>query len=589
MKVEEVDQILLTVTQRRLKSITQEMGLVMLRTARSPILSEARDFVTGLYDAKGRMLEQTEYVPILAFAVPPSLEHIIRQFGEEVYPGDIILHNDPFTGGNQPADVKVVKPIFHKDRLIAWSVINGHQADIGGAVAGGYNPNAREIWQEALRIPPVKLYEAGKLRRDVWNLIFGNVRFPIVAEDIQAAIGGCTIGERQLLRLVEKYGWERFAQTLERLLDATEHMMREEIRALPDGEYVGEHDVFYDGIRPGSRMKVRVTVRIKGDHIVFDYTGSSPQTPGYVNAPYSSTASATLLTFLMCVNPDLPHNDGIIRPITITVPEGTFLNPRYPAATTFGNRLSDQISSAIFKALSQAIPDRVTAGWNSTHIATVVGVDPRRNEPYVDILFLGGKGGGGATRGVDGYDHIGMISCGGGLLAQDPEIFEARDPHLIDRFEYAQDSAGAGQWRGGLGVELQFRFLGKDTMISAYGDGIEEGAAAFGLFGGTSGCPNRSVLEYPDGTRRVVQSKELIQNVPAGTRWCQVAGGGGGYGDPHLRPAEKVAEEVRCGYISLEVARNVYGVALDPETMALDAAATAALRSRAMDASSADS
>lgn len=578
MSTQAIDPILVSVIQRRLKSITEEMGLVMLRTARSPILSEARDFVTGLYDAQGRMLEQTEYVPILAFAVPPALKQIIAYFGDDLSPGDVIIHNDPFTGGNQLADVKVAKPIFLGDQLIAWAVINGHQADVGGSVAGGYNPNAREIWQEALRMTPVKIYEKGKVRRDVWNLIFSNIRFSIVEEDIKAAMGGCAVGERQLLKLVERYGWDRFAPHVEHLFSATEKMMRHEIETIPDGEYVGEHWAFFDAIRPGSKMKIRVTVKVKGDNITFDFTGSSEQTPGYVNAPFSSMASATLLSFLMCINPDLPHNDGLVRPIKIEVPEGSFLNPRFPAATTFGNRLSDQISSAIFKALSQAVPHRVTAGWNSSHVATVVGQDPRYGESYVDIVFLGAKGGGGATDGIDGYDHIGMISCGGGILAQDPEVFESRDPHLIERFEYAQDSAGAGEWRGGLGVELKFRFQGNDTMISAFGDGIEPEAAAFGLFDGGNACPNRSELIFPDGTRRLVQSKELIRDVPTGTYWHQIAGGGGGYGDPRRRPVQKVVEEVRCGYLSVQAARERYGVVLNAETLALDEAATAALR-----------
>ncbi len=176
-----IDPILLSVLQRRFKSITGEMGLTLLRTTRSPILNEARDFVTGLYDAKGRMLEQTEYIPVLAFALQPVCEKIIEFFGDEIYPGDVILHNDVFSGGNQNADVAVFRPIFLRDQLIAWAACKGHQADIGGAVAGGYNPHATEVWQEAFRIPPVKISERGKLRKDVWDLIFANIRFKIVS------------------------------------------------------------------------------------------------------------------------------------------------------------------------------------------------------------------------------------------------------------------------------------------------------------------------------------------------------------------------------------------------------------------------
>src|SRR3990172_11836442 len=202
---EQVDPILMSVIQKRLKSITEQMGFSLLRSTRSPILSESRDFVTGLYDAQGRILEQTEYIPILAFAVAPSMIRIKEYYKGDIHPGDIIMHNDPFTGGNQPADVKVVKPVFYEGRLVAWAIINGHHADVGGAVASGYNPNAREIWQEAIRITAVKIYDKGVLRKDVWDLIFANITYEMVEHDILAAIGGCVVGEREFLKMLDKY------------------------------------------------------------------------------------------------------------------------------------------------------------------------------------------------------------------------------------------------------------------------------------------------------------------------------------------------------------------------------------------------
>ena len=380
------------------------MGHSLLRTARSPILAEARDFVTGLYDARGGMLEQTEYIPILAFAISPALKHLIAYFEGDIHPGDIFLHNDPFTGGNQPTDVKVCKPIFHEKELIAWAAINAHQADVGGSVAGGYNPEAREIWQECLRITPVKIYDRGKVRRDVWDLIFGNIRFEIVAQDILAAIGGCNVGERQLQRLIERYSYATFRHHVDELIGRTKSMMANEIRKIPPGVYHGVCYAYDDGIRPDSKMRIEVTVKVDAESISFDFTGTDPQTPGFVNAPYSSTASAVLLTFLMLINPDVPHNEGLLKRIKIYVPEGTFLNARYPAATTFGNHLSDQISSAIFSAMAKAIPERISAAWCPKFSGTVVGYDPRHQRPYVDILFISSKGGSGATYGVDGYD-----------------------------------------------------------------------------------------------------------------------------------------------------------------------------------------
>ena len=478
-----IDPIFASVLRRRLKSITEEIGLTLLRTTRSPILNEARDFATGLYDAKGQMLEQTEYIPVLAFALQPCCEHVIRFFGDDIAPGDVILHNDVFSGGNQNNDVAVFRPVFHGQELIAWSACKGHQADIGGAVRGGYNPDAREVWQEALRIPPVKIIERGKVRRDVWNLIFANIRLRIVEEDIKAQIGGTLVGERGLLDLVGRYGRDAIFDHIEYLYDSTERIVRKEIEAIPDGTYRGESVAFYDGVTPGSKMKICVAVTVEGSDITFDFNGSSHQTPGFVNAPYSSTASALILSFLMLINPDIPHNAGMLRPLKIINPEGSFLNARFPAATTFGNTLTGPTSDAIFRAFAQAVPQMVTAGWNRMLGMTVAGRDPRHHRPYVDILFLALKGGSGATWGADGYDHIGLINCGGGLLAQDYEMFELQDPHVLIRHEYATDSAGAGRWRGGLGVVTEFRIEGEDVTGIIFGDGIDEDARGFGIFG----------------------------------------------------------------------------------------------------------
>jgi N-methylhydantoinase B len=572
------DPIQVSVLQRRLKSITEEMGLTLLRTTRSPILNEARDFVTGLYDARGRMLEQTEYIPVLAFALQPACENVLRFFGDDIHPGDVILHNDVFSGGNQNNDVAVFKPIFHGRKLVAWAACKGHQADIGGAVRGGYNPEAREVWQEALRIPAVKVVERGKLRRDVWNLIFANIRLKIVEEDIRAQIGGCAVGERGYQALLARLGQKRLERLLEELFDSTEKMVRKEIAAIPDGTYHGESYAFYDGVTDGTKMKINLAVSVRGEQVTFDFSGSSPQTPGFVNAPYSATASALLLTFLMLIKPDIPHNAGILRPIRIVNPEGSFLNARFPAATTFGNSITGPTSDAIFRAFSQALPKMVTAGWNRFLGFAVSGHDPRHARPYVDILFLSLKGGSGATWMADGYDHIGLINCAGGILAQDYEMFEIHDPHFLVKHEYLPDSAGAGRWRGGLGVETEFVIRGENVTGVAFGDGIEEEARAFGFFGGRPGSRNAITLSYPDGTKRQAKTKEIIRDIPPGTLFHQTAGGGGGYGDPLERPAALVQADVRNGLVSVEAARADYGVWVDPKSFELDTARTTELR-----------
>ena len=553
-----IDPILLSVYARTWKSITDEMSISMQQTTRSPILCEAKDFVTGLYDAEGRMLEQTENLPILAFSLAPVCKYIKGYFGDEIYPGDVIFHNDVFSLGNQNNDVAVYKPVFFEGRLVAWTAVKGHQADIGGAVAGGYNPNATEVWQEGLRIPPVKVIEKGKLRKDVWELIFANIRFDIVRHDMQAEIGAATIGERRLLELLGKYGLEHFTAHKEALFEATRRMMEAEIAGIPNGRYSGEGYVYYDGRHVGTKFTIRVDIEVSERKIRFDYSRTDRETNGFVNGTFTSSASATILTLLQMINPDIPHNEGMVEPIEIVIPEGTILNASYPKATTFGNHLCPPNADAIQRALAPVMPDRVTAGWNNLLCSLTTGIDPEKNDKYVDIGFMGLKGGSGAMRGTDGYDHIGMIDASGGLLDQDYEMFEQQTPHLLLKHELLPDSAGAGQWRGGLGVETLFRIGSDDTQLVTFGDGDFE--PAFGLFGGGPGTLNFIRLQYPDGTTVVPKNKDLITGVPRGTVYHQQAGGGGGYGDPMLRDRALLREEVRNGVVSAQVARDIYGM-----------------------------
>jgi N-methylhydantoinase B len=552
-----IDPILTSVYARTFRSITDEMSTSMQRATQSPILSEAKDYVTGLYDDEGRMLEQTENLPILAFSLAPVCKYIRNYFADDIHPGDVIFHNDVFSMGNQNNDVAVYKPVFFEDELVAWTAVKGHQADIGGAVAGGYNPNAVEVWQEALRIPPVKVYEKGRLRKDVWGLIFANIRFDVVQHDMKAEIGACRVGERRMLALLEKYGRASFEAHKQALFDATRRMMESEIAAIPNGIYRGEGRVYYDGRHQGSVFTIRVTITVEDKRIRFDYSKTDAQTDGFVNGTFTSSASATILTLLQMVNPDIPHNEGMVAPIEIIIPQGTILNAAYPKATTFGNHLCPPNAEAIQRALAPAMPERVTAGWNNLLCSLTTGLDREKNERYVDIGFMGLKGGSGALQGTDGYDHIGMIDASGGVLDQDYEMFEQQTPHRLIKHELLPDSAGPGQWRGGLGVETIFEIGSEDTQVVVFGDGDFE--PAFGLFGGGSGSLNFIRLTYPDGTVITPRNKDLITGVPRGTIYHQQAGGGGGYGDPAKRDRVKLAQEIRDGLISPDAARKVYG------------------------------
>jgi N-methylhydantoinase B len=555
---DKIDPILLAVFARAFRAITDEMSLSLEQTARSPILCEAKDFVTGLYDAQGQMLEQTENLPILAFSLAPVCKYIIRYFGNDIHPGDVIFHNDVFSMGNQNNDVAVFRPVFFKKKLVAWTAVKGHQADIGGAVAGGYNPNATEVWQEGIRIPPVKIYEKGKFRKDVWDLIFANIRFDIVQEDMRAEMGATNVGARRMLALLEKYGSGVVEQHKVALFAATRKMMEAEIAKIPAGTYTGEGYVYYDGKNKGSKYTIRVAISIKDKKIKFDYSNTDKRTNGFVNGTYTSSASATALTFLQMINPEIPHNEGMLGPLEIVIPEGTILNAGYPAATTFGNHLCPPNADAIQRALAPVLPDRVTAGWNNLLCSLTTGRDEEKNDTYVDIMFMGMKGGSGAMNGTDGYDHIGMIDASGGVLDQDYEMFEQQTPHLLEKHEYLTDSAGPGQWRGGLGIETVYRIGSDNTQLVTFGDGDYE--PAFGLFGGGSGSLNFIGLKRPDGREIIPLNKDLITGVPRGTMYRQAAGGGGGYGNPRKRDRAVLRREVRDRLISPEAARDIYGL-----------------------------
>jgi len=563
-----IDKILLSIFRRAFKSITDEMSISLTKTTRSPILCEAKDFVTGLYDAQGNMLEQTENLPILSFSLGPVCRVILEQYGKDIYPGDVIIHNDVFSMGNQNNDVAIFKPIFVDDILVGWSAAKGHQADIGGAVQGGYNPNATEVWQEALRIPAVKLYEKGKFRKDVWNLIFANIRLDMVQEDIKAQIGACSLGERRLQVLVSKYGVDCYEAHKLELFNSTEKMMRAEIAAIPNGKYTGNSMVYYDGKHVGSKFNIIANITVEDEDIIFDFSDSSEQTNGFVNGTYTSTCSAITLTLLQMVNPDIPHNEGMIKPLKYIVPEGTILNAAYPKATTFGNHLCPQVADSIFKALGPAIPGRVTAGWNHLLCSLFTGDHPRTGEKYVDICFMGLKGGSGALQGDDGYDHIGMIDASGGLLDQDYEMYEQQTPHTILKHEYLEDSGGVGRWRGGLGVETIIEMAGDNTTMVVFGDGDVE--PNYGLFGGKGSVLNYIKLYYPDGTEKIPLSKDMIEGIPDGTIYKQVAGGGGGFGNPHERNLDAVVKDIRNGVVSLEQAQQEYGVLLKQGTFEID-------------------
>ncbi|MBI4317076.1 MAG: hydantoinase B/oxoprolinase family protein [Chloroflexi bacterium] len=555
-----LDPILFAVLSGRVKAIAEQMAVSVMYSARSPLLVEARDFAVGVYDADGLAIQQIAYMPQLGFAIGPSVRAIVEKFGDDVHEGDVFMHNDIFTGGNQLGDVKVARPVFLGGELIAWVAISAHQLDTGGPVASGFNPYASEIWQEALRITPVRIHHRGRLLKDVWDLIFANIRLPVVAKDIEAAIGGCVVGDRELVRIASKYGAPTIRAWMEDTLEMAERLVREEIRRMPQGVFHGSAEAVYDGIRAGSKMAVEVDIVVEEDRMILDFAGSAPQTPGYVNSPLTTTTASAMLALAMIFGDEVPRSDGVLRAVELRIPRGSFLNPEFPAASTYGNHLSQHIFSAIMQAFQKIRPEDASADWTPARTAVIVYKDPSSGLPKVCLPTYLHKGGAGALMGCDGHDHVGIIESGGVLATTDPEMVELQHPHLIRRFELNEDSCGHGRWRGGLGHSSEMELLWAPQFMSFYGDGEGEGTFASGILGGTDGKRNKLELEYPDGRAFEPLGKSIVRDIPAGTIYRQIRGGGGGCGDPRERDPELVVRDAVNGFISEETARAVYGV-----------------------------
>jgi N-methylhydantoinase B len=555
------------------------MGETMMRTSRSPIFSEARDFVTGIFSADGRLIAQKPYIAVLAGALPYCLKAIREYYGDDIHDGDVIVTNDPYLGGNNhKPDFTVVRPIFSGDKTVFWAAAKGHMADTGATGACGYNPEARSIWEEGLRIPPAKLYNKGTYDKSVWNMILKNVRMEFLVDgDLNCLVGATTVGERKLKRGMEMYGLDTMEQAVDEIVDATEKHMREEISKIPDGEYTAERFMDHDGFDREKMVKVKVTVRVKGDRITFDFTGSDPQVQGSINNTIANTFSTVCLALFMTVDPDIRKNEGALRPIEIIGPPGSVVNCLEPAPCTACTICGTAtIAEAVWLALSKAIPDKTQAAWARWSAPATMGFNPRTGRLFGDIHFMC-KGGAGATLGYDGWDHLGVISCAGGLRSPDPELHELVCPYTVLQYEYLEDSAGPGTWRGGMGTAYKFRVEADEILSDNFGDGLRPETAPFGIAGGRGPGPSKLAvrradgsIEDPDVHKFVVLNKGDIYDIEEA--------GGGGYGNPFERPVDEVLNDVLDELVSIESAKEDYGVVIDPENMQVNEEATQELR-----------
>ena len=469
---ERVDPITVSVIQHRLEAIVQEMGEAMLRTSYSQILNSSRDFSTALCDADGRLVAQAEHVPIHVGAIPWAVRSVQEFFGDRVRPGDVYLLNDPYHGNNHLPDLTAFVPVFAQHRLLFWSINRSHQSDIGGATHGAYNPGATEIWQEGLRITPLRLYEAGVVRDDVLKMIATNVRHPRDFQgDLAAMIGSARVGERRLLALLDEYGAPIVGPAIDAILDGAERQARACIAAWKDGVYRGEAVLDDDG--HGFRdIYIRAKVTKRGSDLTVDLSDSHPQVTGFVNSSYPNMRSAVAMALAYLIDPETPKNDGTFRPLTVIAKAGTVVWANPPAPLTLcTNHCAQEIAESVIKALAPACPTRVLAGWGRRFRIAIQGVDPRSGRPFIWHMFHARPGGGASPAG-DGWPTAGEGQAAGGIKFGSVEVTEVRFPLLFARHEFRPDSGGDGRYRGGPGSVLELHAeIAEPARANTAGDG----------------------------------------------------------------------------------------------------------------------
>ena len=531
--------ITLEVVRHAVLAIAEEMSVIVMRSARSPLLKEAGDLSSALTDARGRLIAQGRDIPIhlgvMAFTVKAFLERVPRR---DLRDGDVYYTNLPEVGGNHLPDVKAIRPVFAGGRLAAFAISLAHWADIGGAVPGSYVPWASDAYQEGLRIAPVKVFDRRGPTR-AFDLIMANVRGREEREgDCLAQFAAVDVAARRLGELFERYGTPTVLACFDRLLKAGEAQMRAAIRTIPSGVYAGEDWVDDDGHvdRP---VPIRVTVTVRGDSARFDFAGTGPTVTGPVNTTPFVAASAVYYSLKSLVAPDVPGNDGCYRPITVEVPPDTILHPAPGAPVVGGNHeTSQRVVDACYKALAHAIPDRITAGGPTTSGLLLFGT--RQNGRWHILYEVHGGGEGAGARRDGGHAMRVHMS---NVMNTPTEVIETEYPMEVLHHALRPGSGGAGTHRGGCGLTRAYRVLADTTLTTMLERRV---VPPWGAFGGADGLPYRITLER-DGTRRDVKGKETVRLTPGDVVLIETSGGGG-YGDPAARPAELAARDRLEGY-----------------------------------------
>ncbi len=545
-------------------SICREMGITLMKTSYSTIFNEALDFTCGLANTKGELIAVADFCPAMIGGMPVLIDNCIKEIpASEMKPGDVILHNDPYRGGLHIPEHTLFKPIFVDGEVVGYAVAIGHIAEIGGIVPGGFAAEATEVFQEGIRLPPVKIINEGKDNEAVWKIMLANVRTPRHNYgDLRALISSVNLGESRLSELIIKYGKEIFTQTVDDLLDYSERRMRAELKEIPNGYYDFEDYIENDGIEDKT-FTIKANVYVEDEEVIVDYTGTSPQARGPINATYGVSVSAAYNALLHITDPEIPKNSGCFRPIKVVAPPGTVVNVDFPAPEVGGNtETHPRIALAIIGAFSKAVPEKVMACEGGTHLNFVFGGHHDDYDEYYVCYDLEAVGWG-ARPYADGNNMVDSIN--GNCRTTPTEVFETRFPWLIESFNLNQDSGGPGKYRGGLGAEKVLKCVAQEITVSQMSDRHQ--IAPFGLFNGQEGGLGATLVmkngesewkNVKEAYGKVSSSKFSNLTVKKGDRVKIVTPGGGGYGDPCDRDRSKLEEDIKDGFVSEGAALSIY-------------------------------
>ena len=566
------DPIRFEIFKNALNSIVDEMALVIFRTAYSGVLKDVMDYSTAFCDGAGRMVAQGLTIPVHLGAVPDAMAALLRRYGGKVRPGDIFCLNDPFEGGMHLPDIFVFRPIFYEGSLEAWAVAICHHTDVGGRVAGSNASDSTEIYQEGLRIPPLKLYDRGEPNETLFRLLEKNVRLPVrLLGDLRAQLAACHIAEIAFLGLIAKYGVAGVRGYMAELIAYAERLTRAALAALPDGEWSFEDFIDDDGVDYGRPIPLRVRLTKRGDGLIADWTGSSPQVKGAINNTFSFTKAATYTCIRSVLPAGIPNNEGFFRAIEVIAPPGTIANAVPPAACAARGLTGFRMVDCCFGALARMLPDRVFAASDGGNTGISVGGYDAERRPFVYVDFLASAWGGRPW--ADGLD--GNTNLMSNLAAQPAEVCERETPLEILSCEFIRDAGGPGRFRGGMSVRRDYRFLEAEGVLQVRADRCR--FPPYGLQGGRPGRLGRNTLN-PGTPREEALPGKFTRTIHRGDVFRHEQAGAGGWGEPRERDPARVLQDVRNGLVSPESARRDYGVALDTQTWTVDAVATARLR-----------